>query len=741
MPEPGQAWSRLFLENRASDDPEQFKRWGAKNPRSNIGIATGDVSGIVVLDIDGAEGQASLDALTVEHGPLPATITVRTGSGGHHYYFKYPVGENVSNTASTIAPKIDTRANGGFVVAPPSNHKSGGAYEFLAGCSPDDLEPAEMPEWMLALATKKTTGVKERVPTGPGTQSPRGNGTATPDGTGLEVYLSQIGDGEGRHGFDSPIYQAACSYFGVNGADADPALIKDKLTAAIQAAPEDPTKPRKDSKYLTDDYLDRRIAQASEFIAVSPRDSSEQVIFNDPSLLVDQINKDFALICVGSKVVYLHQRGSEFDLMNKQSCADLLAPYKLMINTKRVAGFGVWLESPERRRFDGVVFDPDSTRDRYFNLWKGLAVSPYKGDWSRFRDHLIQVICGNDPESAEWLFGWMAQMVQQPGSKPGTAVVLRGEKGTGKTTLAIWLKAILGDHAVTVDKPSLLVGRFNAHLERCVLLNAEEGFWAGDREAEGALKNLITSKEMMLERKGVDAVTVANHVRLLVTSNADWVVPATQDERRFFVLDVSNEHKKDSAWFGAIDDEFRNGGVAAFLHDLLGFDYSHLDLRNPPPTSALVEQMAETFLPKLAWWHSVLKNGEFEDARMIGDSAVAAVNFSEWSEKSFEIEKAIVHDNFNQYVAGVRGRPWVPALIGKFLKELMPDLEITRKTSGTDRPWCYLFPPLFELRKRFTAKYHLPFGNVGLNGPNPFMDAAREMLLPGLIESIVGPKD
>jgi hypothetical protein len=115
---PGKHGRDYSWKKRASDDPEQIKRWAAKNPRSNIGIATGDVSGIVVLDIDGAEGQASLDALTVEHGPLPATITVRTGSGGHHYYFKYPVGENVSNTASTIAPKIDTRANGGFVVAP-----------------------------------------------------------------------------------------------------------------------------------------------------------------------------------------------------------------------------------------------------------------------------------------------------------------------------------------------------------------------------------------------------------------------------------------------------------------------------------------------------------------------------------------------------------------------------------------------------------------------------------------------
>src|SRR5450759_3363754 len=105
---------------------------------------------------------------------------------------------------------------------------------------------------------------------------------------------------------------------------------------------------------------------------------------------------------------------------------------------------------------------------------------------------------------------------------------------------------------------------------------------------------LNTGDEIMLERKGIDAVPVANHIRLIVTSNADWVVPATQDERRFFVLSLTDEHRLDTAWFGAIEHEFRNGGVEAFLYDLMNFDYSHLDLRNPPRTPPLVEQMAET---------------------------------------------------------------------------------------------------------------------------------------------------
>jgi len=94
-------------------------RWWTDTPDANIGIATGAVSGLVVLDVDGEDGEASLAALEREHGPLPATPTVLTGKG-RHLYFTYP-GVPVPNRVR-VAPGLDVRGDGGYVVAPPSTH-------------------------------------------------------------------------------------------------------------------------------------------------------------------------------------------------------------------------------------------------------------------------------------------------------------------------------------------------------------------------------------------------------------------------------------------------------------------------------------------------------------------------------------------------------------------------------------------------------------------------------------------
>ncbi len=81
----------------------------------------------MILDIDpDAGGAASLETLTLEHGEMPATTTVRTGSGGLHYYFSYPAGAVIRNSAGKLGPGLDIRGEGGCVVAPPS--RTTGSY-------------------------------------------------------------------------------------------------------------------------------------------------------------------------------------------------------------------------------------------------------------------------------------------------------------------------------------------------------------------------------------------------------------------------------------------------------------------------------------------------------------------------------------------------------------------------------------------------------------------------------------
>jgi uncharacterized protein YdaU (DUF1376 family) len=130
----------------ASRDEEQIIKWWTRNPNANIGIATGKVSNVVVVDIDDRSGGPdTLDALLLEVGQsLPMTLTAVTGNG-IHYYFLAPE-QPLRSQNGALGSGIDLKADGGYVVAPPSLHPSGKNYEFID----PDAEIAPLPRWIVA---------------------------------------------------------------------------------------------------------------------------------------------------------------------------------------------------------------------------------------------------------------------------------------------------------------------------------------------------------------------------------------------------------------------------------------------------------------------------------------------------------------------------------------------------------------------------------------------------------------
>ncbi|MBP2642504.1 MAG: hypothetical protein H6Q67_391 [Firmicutes bacterium] len=139
--------------NEATTDEARIRRWLKKWPSANIGIKTGEESGLVVLDVDPKNGgNESLQELIDDYSPLPDTVEVLTGGGGRHIYFKYPAGLKINDKNGSIAPGLDIKADGGFVVAPPSTHPNGKQYEWEASSHPESIELAEMPGWLLQLS-------------------------------------------------------------------------------------------------------------------------------------------------------------------------------------------------------------------------------------------------------------------------------------------------------------------------------------------------------------------------------------------------------------------------------------------------------------------------------------------------------------------------------------------------------------------------------------------------------------
>ena len=142
----------------ATTDREQISSWWSAWPEANIGIPTGAINSIVIIDVDGADGEASLRRMTDKNGPLPATKRVKTGKG-YQLYFTHPGGK-VKSKAPLCAeyPRVDSRGDGGYVVAPPSLHYSGVRYA-LDETMPSAL--ADVPAWLLELINGKQTRTRQ----------------------------------------------------------------------------------------------------------------------------------------------------------------------------------------------------------------------------------------------------------------------------------------------------------------------------------------------------------------------------------------------------------------------------------------------------------------------------------------------------------------------------------------------------------------------------------------------------
>lgn len=128
----------------ASTDADVIARWWRRWPHANVGVVTGASSSTMVLDVDLPDGPGALAALERDHGRLPATLQQRTGSGGRQLFFRLPPG-GVGNRAGLCAG-LDVRGDGGYVVVPPSVHRSGRRYRWI-----HRQPPAAAPGWLVDL--------------------------------------------------------------------------------------------------------------------------------------------------------------------------------------------------------------------------------------------------------------------------------------------------------------------------------------------------------------------------------------------------------------------------------------------------------------------------------------------------------------------------------------------------------------------------------------------------------------
>lgn len=362
----------------------------------------------------------------------------------------------------------------------------------------------------------------------------------------------------------------------------------------------------------------------------------------------------------------------------------------------------LWLTSPRRRKYPGIVMDPQGLPHNAgkLNLWRGWAVEPKAGDWSLMKELIGDVLCDGDPEAERYVNMWIAHMLQRPWEAPEVAIAFRGEEGTGKGTLGRALMKIAGAHGLTVAHKSQFTGRFNAHLRDCVFLFADEAVWPGDHESEGTLKQLLTEPVISYEAKGRDIVQGRNMVHVMMASNAEWVVPAGPEARRFFVTDVSPKRRQDQAFFGRLWRQMEGGGLAAMVHDLMAVDLTGWrPATDVPQTAALADQKLRSLGPEVRFWLQLLQDGELPFRLYSSGDEV------EWRDGPVEMgerERASTVEAFRNFLIGTRqfsARASHKAVVtgGRWA-----GLTTGHRARGAERIWTV--PPLAEARSAFERR-------------------------------------
>jgi hypothetical protein len=253
-----------------------------------------------------------------------------------------------------------------------------------------------------------------------------------------------------------------------------------------------------------------------------------------------------------------------------------------------------WWEHKLRLGVKSPVFKPSGKINaNEFNLFTGWKVSPTQtGDCSLFKAHLLQVICKGDEALYKYLWDWIADIFQNPEVKSRIAVALRSDEGSGKSMVGKILSGLLGNAYYVLGDPNALKNGFNGYVTRRLLLHLEEAFFSGDHAVASYLRTFITDPLLHCNTKFVPEFDLENFARILVTSNSKWVVPVGLNDRRWLVIDVSEDHRNDLPYFQAMLDQMANGGYGRLLYELLNTTITS-DWSKIPETAAKVEQKIE----------------------------------------------------------------------------------------------------------------------------------------------------
>lgn len=226
-----------------------------------------------------------------------------------------------------------------------------------------------------------------------------------------------------------------------------------------------------------------------------------------------------------------------------------------------------------------------------------------------------------------------------------------------------------------------------------LLLHLDEAFWGGNPKNVGKLRSLVTSETHRIEQKRQDSVEVQNYMRLLITTNQHWVIPAGFEERRFAVIDMTNRSRQDRPYFIEMLRQMRDGGYGGLLYELQNYNLDQVDVAQVPATKALLDQKELSMTDVAKFWFNCLMEGEIFPGKSLG-----------WP-------KEVTNDPFYEIFVetlekwGIRYRPTHNEFFKELRRYVPPDSlkKVRLNNKSGNRPWGTILPDLKLSREFFDA--------------------------------------
>ncbi|MDD9709148.1 DUF5906 domain-containing protein, partial [Seohaeicola sp. SP36] len=408
------------------------------------------------------------------------------------------------------------------------------------------------------------------------------------------------------------------------------------LRARIYEAERDPDRDR--SKYGTDEYLYERIEKAREHIA-EERSKQEGKPFDMAAPLGDDLDEALANLDRGFKYVNIGGEGRflrvlvpgekpKLEVWNTTALSNWYANRKVAITTTDAKGNEVEKEiNPvpvffnRARRWSDTAFAPPpaSIGPNVYNLFRGFTVQPEPGDCTKLKDFIRDIICDGDAEVFKWVWHWMAHMVQRPGEKPKTSLVIWGEGGSGKGTFGRLVRALVHPYGTTFGSKDDVVGRWAGQRHALNIVGvSEEAVFSGNRETVNQLKHKIDAEETTVEVKNIQPIEMPSFMRYIFDSNHPDAmhIEGNGSERRYCVLHVSNARKGDLDYFKALREQIDDDGIGALCHELMTYDPADAEMQwsdvfTAPVTSDRTDMERETMRPVHRAFTRMIEDGEF----------------------------------------------------------------------------------------------------------------------------------